>query len=154
MTGSDRRSAIEKRVERSFEDPGARAGRPLSWRSRKTPRTVEAYLRAGVLPRYMERLNEIERGMAEHRRRLERVYAQLREECGEDRQAFSTRWVARARAWAFDDVNELVREHNEWYPVERNLPMDLRTRDYVRVGGRSYRRRELDAAWVLEHFPA
>jgi hypothetical protein len=31
--------------------------------------------------------------------------------------------------------------------------MDLRTRDYVLVNGRSYRRRELDAIWVLERFP-
>ena len=25
--------------------------------------------------------------------------------------------------------------HNEWYPVERDLPMDLRTRDYVLING-------------------
>jgi hypothetical protein len=32
--------------------------------------------------------------------------------------------------------------------------MDLRTRDYVRVNGRSYRRPELGPEWVLEQFPA
>ena len=32
--------------------------------------------------------------------------------------------------------------------------MDLRTRDYVLINGRSYRRPELGPAWVLEHFPA
>ena len=31
--------------------------------------------------------------------------------------------------------------------------MDLRTRDYVLINGRSYRRRELDTAWILEQFP-
>jgi hypothetical protein len=31
--------------------------------------------------------------------------------------------------------------------------MDIHTRDYVLINGRSYRRRELDAAWVLERFP-
>jgi hypothetical protein len=32
--------------------------------------------------------------------------------------------------------------------------MDLRTRDYVKVNGRSYRRPELGPEWVLEQFPA
>jgi hypothetical protein len=32
--------------------------------------------------------------------------------------------------------------------------MDPKTRDYVKVGGRSYRRRPLDAAWILDRFPA
>jgi hypothetical protein len=32
--------------------------------------------------------------------------------------------------------------------------MDPRTGDYALVGGRPYRREPLDAAWVLERFPA
>ena len=38
------------------------------------------------------------------------------------------RFAARCR---FDELNELIGQHNEWYPIERDLPMDLRTRDYV-----------------------
>jgi hypothetical protein len=32
--------------------------------------------------------------------------------------------------------------------------MDPRSRDFVRVGGRPYRRDPLDTGWVLERFPA
>ena len=32
--------------------------------------------------------------------------------------------------------------------------MDPRSRDFVPVGGRPYRRELLDGAWVLEQFPA
>ena len=32
--------------------------------------------------------------------------------------------------------------------------MDLRTRDYVLINGRSYRREPLSAEWVLRQFPA
>ena len=32
--------------------------------------------------------------------------------------------------------------------------MDPRSRDFVKVGGRAYRREPLDAAWVLRRFPA
>jgi hypothetical protein len=144
-------SPAERFVRESLEDPRS-AGRPLSSRARQAQRSLEHYLKAGVRPRWMERLIEIERGTAREKRALAEAYAALREECEPDE--FRRRWRATAEAWSFDDLNELIRTHNQWYPVERDLPMDLRTRDYVLVNGRSYRRRELDAAWILEQFPA
>jgi len=59
-----------------------------------------------------------------------------------------------ARGWSFDQHNTLVGQHNEWYPIERQLPVNPRTGEYVAVQGRSHRRRQLDAAWILERFPA
>jgi hypothetical protein len=101
----------------------------------------------------MERARDIERGIRTELIRIERAYAALQEECGTDARQFARRWRARARAWRFDELNQLIREHNEWYPIEANLPMDPRTRDYVPVRGRSYRKRELGPEWVLERFP-
>jgi hypothetical protein len=142
---------VRRLLLESLEDPRS-TGRPLSERARQSARSLEAYLRAGVRPRWMERLMEIESGMARERRRLRRRYDALREEHeGDD---FTARWRAVANDWRFDELNDLIRTHNEWYPVERDLPMDLRTRDYVLINGRSYRRRELDAGWILEQFPA
>jgi len=146
-------SPAERFLTESLEDPRS-AGRPFSERARMTQRSLEDYLRAGMRPRWMERLMEIERGMARERERLAEVHAALREECGDDRPRFAQRWRAVARSWSFEDLNELIRTHNEWYPVERDLPMDLRTRDYVLINGRSYRRAELGPEWVLQHFPA
>jgi hypothetical protein len=148
----DRRTAAERLVAESLEDPRS-AGRPFSSRARESRRSLEDYLRAGMRPRWMERLLEIERGMKREQRRLAKAYERLREECGDDRRTFARRWRATAAAWRFDELNELIRTHNEWYPVERDLPMDLRTRDYVLINGRSYRRRELGPDWVLEKFP-
>jgi hypothetical protein len=142
---------VQRLLLESLEDPRS-GGRPLSDRARQSQRSLEAYLRAGVRPRWMERLMEIESGIARERRRLGRMYDRLRAEHeGED---LARRWQAVASSWRFDELNELIRTHNEWYPVERDLPMDLRTRDYVLVNGRSYRRRELGPDWILEHFPA
>jgi hypothetical protein len=150
----DSRTPLEKHVARSFIDPETGYGKPLSRRARQTKRTVESYLKAGVMPRYMERLREIETAIRSQRRQLERSYRQLGEEWGHDQDEFARRWKARVRSWRFDRLNELIREHNDWYPIEANLPMDPRTCDYVLIRGRSYRRRELDPAWVLEQFPA
>jgi hypothetical protein len=146
----DRRSAVERLVVRAVEE---QTGRPISERARQLQRSVDAYLRAGAAPRWMQRINEIERGVKRHRVRLERAYEALREECGHDPDAFARRWTDLAGSWRFDELNELVRQHNDWYPIERDLPIDLRTRDYVRVNGRSYRRFELGPEWVLEQFP-
>ena len=148
----DRRNAAERLIAESLEDPRS-AGRPISERARRMQRSLENYLKAGVRPRWMDRLIEIENGTRRERRRLAEAYEALQVECGRDHARFARRWRAVAEAWSFEDLNELIRTHNEWYPVERDLPMDLRTRDYVLINGRSYRRRELDAGWILEQFP-
>ena len=88
------------------------------------------------------------------KRRLARSHRALREECAGDAELFAERWTAFAARCRFDELNELIGQHNEWYPIERDLPMDLRTRDYVLINGRSYRREPLSAEWVLRHFPA
>ena len=153
MAEQEGRSSVERLLERRvIDDTGA--GRPLSRRARQTARSVEAYLRSGVRPRWMERLSDIDEGIAAERQRLARAYRALQEECGDDSAVFARRWRAVARTWPFEALNELIEQHNEWYPVERQLPMDPRTRDYVRLGGRSYRRPVLGPDWVLEHFPA
>jgi hypothetical protein len=116
--------------------------------------TVEAYLAAQIMPRWMERLREIHDELASHRIRLERTHRELREECGADAQAFASRWRERARRWSFDYVNELIAQHNDYYPIEANLPVNPRTGDYVTITGRSYRREPVGADWILEQFPA
>ena len=57
----DRRSTVERHIARSQIDESG-VGKPLSRRARHTRRSVEAYIAAGVIPRYMERLKEIENG--------------------------------------------------------------------------------------------
>ncbi len=152
MPGDGDRTPAERLIDR-HRAPEDR-GRELSRHARQYQRTLEGYLQAGHRPRWMERLGEIDHGVARERRRLERAYAALRAECGEDVAAFSARWQEIARTWPFDDLNELIRNHNEWFPVERQLPMDPRTGDYVKIHGRSYRREELGPAWVLANYPA
>ena len=148
----DRRTPIERRIQNSLVDDVGH-GKPLSRRTRQTKRTVEAYLAAGVMPRYMERLAEIDSSLKMQRNRLERAYTALREACGDDRDEFAERWRARLQTWPFDSLNALIREHNEWYPIESGLPLDPRTGDYVRRAGRSYRREEIGPEWALELFP-
>jgi hypothetical protein len=146
------RTPIEREIQKSFEDDSGH-GKPLSRRARQTKRTVEAYLQAGVMPRYMERLSEIDAGLRIQRLRLEHAYNKLHVACGGDQELFARRWRQRLASWPFEYLNELIREHNEWYPLESGLPLDPRTGDYVRRAGRSYRREEIGPDWALERFP-
>jgi hypothetical protein len=145
---NDHRTPVERLLPR--EDlPAA-----ISRRAAQTPRSVEAYLEAGNPPRWMERLGEIDRGIANVKRRLERAHRALAERHAGEPVVFARHWREIAESWRFDELNELIAQHNEWYPIERRLAIDLRTRDYVLIHGRSYRRPVLDADWVLEQFPA
>jgi hypothetical protein len=156
VDAEDQRTPVERHVESSYlDDPVEISGSPLSRRQRQTRRTVESYLRGGVMPRYMERLRDVDRGIAEQERLLRHSYDELREEHPDDPEGFARAWRERARAWTFpESLTELIDQHNEWYPIERQLPVDIRTRDYVKIHGRSYRRPKLGPAWVLERFPA
>ena len=85
------RSAAERVVKQDL-DATTGLGKPISSRARMAQRTVEAYLKAGVRPRWMERIAEIDHSIAAQRRRLGRAYRRVREECGDDAELFAERW--------------------------------------------------------------
>ena len=122
-------------------------GRELPHRLRNFRPDAGSYLASlgGPLP-YMTRLREIDRLTNRYEEELREEY----ELVGEDADA----WSALARRFDFGEVNDLIDRHNRWYPVEARLPMDPKTGDFALVNGRSYRRRTLDASWVLERFPS
>ena len=144
MGENDVRTAAERLIQRSRIDETG-DGAPLSERARQRQRSIEAYLRGEALPRYMQRAAEIDRAVRRHEEDLRRAYALP---------GARERWRTIAESWDFEAVNQLVREHNEWYPVERDLPMSPRTKDYVLINGHSYRREELGPDWILARFPA
>jgi hypothetical protein len=131
-----------------------RPKRRISRRTVRSLSSVEQYLQAGVVPRFIERARQIEAETARHRQRLERAYRWAREQHHDDPESFADHWLRIAQEWRFDDVNELIAEHNRWYPAERRLPLNPRTGDYLTIGNRDWRRVPLDATWVLTQFPA
>jgi hypothetical protein len=117
------------------------------------PRSLERYIRSQVIPRFITRLREIEDGFVTHRMALARRYAEVKRLSGGDARVFEARWRSVARRWDFAGLNELIRQHNEYYPIERRLPVDPRTGEYLTSAGRPYRREPLGPEWILERFP-
>lgn len=120
-------------------------GRPLKRRIRRFRPEADRYLASlgGPLP-YMQRLRQIDDAIEEHSRRLAEAYAE---------HGGTEAWQRIAERWDVREVNDLIERHNRYYPIEARLAMDPRTRDYVKIGGRSYRRDPLDTAWILARFP-
>jgi hypothetical protein len=148
--GVPRRDVRHERSEREAHEHVADsplAGRPLRRRYRNWQLAADSYLLSmgGPLP-WMQRLRLIEDLTADHLRRLEEAYA---EHAGDPQG-----WERTVRGWDFYAVNELIDKHNRYFPIEARLPMDPKTRDFVLVNGRPYRRELLDAAWALERLPS
>jgi len=123
------------------------AGTLLRRRLRNFRPEPDAYLASlgGPLP-YMQRLKRIEEETNAHLERLAEAYRAHGRDSGV--------WRRLVERWDFGEVNDLIERHNRWYPIEARLAMDPRSRDFVQVGGRSYRHEPLDARWVLARFPA
>jgi len=129
-------------------------GRPLPRRLRNFRPPVDGYVASlGGPLAYMRRLRQIELETNQHERQLAEAWRVLADECAGDGAVFARRWRRTAERRSFTAVNELIDGHNRWYPAEARLPMDPRSGDFVLVAGRPYRRRPLDAAWVLERYP-
>ena len=123
------------------------AGKRLRRRLRNFRPEADNYFASlgGPLP-YMQRLRTIE---AETERQLELLAEVYAEHHGDP-----AGWRAVAERWDFTGLNELIDKHNRYYPIEARLPMDPKTRDFVRINGRPYERPPLDEQWILERWPA
>jgi hypothetical protein len=128
-------------------------GRPLRQRLRNFRPDAESGIRAlGGPTAWMRRLRAIEDAVEQHERQLGAAWRRLAEETDDPAQ-FAAAWRDVADNWSFAEVNELIERHNRNFPAEARLAMDPRTRDFVRVNGRSYMREFFDASWILDRFP-
>ena len=155
VRGENPREEAERRVLEEDLEGSPLRGRPLRLRLRNFRPSIESYVTSLGGPKaYMVRLREIETLVAAHERALTEAREELAALHGGDRERFADAWRRTADRWNFTAVNDLIERHNRYYPAESRLPMDPRTGDFALVGGRPYRREPLDAAWILEHFPA
>ena len=145
--------ADERRLDEDLQGSPLR-GKPLRRVLRNFRPDVAGYVASlGGPPAYMQRQREIDALVERHERELAEAWSALAAECA-DPAVFARRWRGLAQLRRFDEVNELIDRHNRFFPAEARLPMDPRTGNFVLVGGDHYERRPLDAAWVLERFPA
>ena len=129
-------------------------GMPLRQRLRNFRPDAEPGVRAlGGPTAWMRRLRAIEDELDRQEAELRDAWLALAAEAPEPVE-FASRWQEAARTWSFAIVNELIERHNRNFPAEARLAMDPRTRDFVRINGRSYLREPLDARWILDRFPA
>jgi hypothetical protein len=141
-------------LERGLEGSPV-VGRRLRQRLRNFRPSADSYLASlgGPLP-YMVRLRDIADQTAAHEERLGRAWAELAAGYDGDVDALAREWRRIADGWRFDEVNGLIEKHNRYFPAESRLPMDPRTGDFVLLNGEPYSKQPLDAAWILERFPA
>jgi len=142
-----------EQLEADLESSPVR-GQPLRQRLRNfRPDPASGVQALGGPTAWMRRLRAIEDAVERHERELGESRRTLAEELA-DPAEFAAAWRELAGTWSFAGVNELIERHNRNFPAEARLAMDPRTRDFVRINGRSYLREPLDARWILDRFPA
>lgn len=128
-------------------------GQPLRQRLRNFRPDADSAIRAlGGPTIWMRRLRAIEDELERHEEQLDAAWRELAEQA-RDAAEFERSWHETARTWSFAQVNELIERHNRNFPAEARLAMDPRTRDFVKINGKPYRRDPLDADWILERWP-
>ena len=139
------RDREERRVLEADIAESPVTGKPLRRRLRNFRPDADSAIRAlgGPLV-WMRRLRAIEDAYDQHVRQLDAAY----------RETDPADWPRVAREWDFSEINALIERHNKYFPAEARLPMDPRTRDFVRINGRRYEREPLDADWILSRWPA
>lgn len=149
---SPRERREREQLEADLESSPVR-GRPLRQRLRNFRPDGESAVRALDGPTvWMRRLRAIEDAVEQHERQLGNAWRTLAYEIEEPAE-FAAAWRELAGNWSFAEVNELVEGHNRNFPAEARLAMDPRTRDFVRVNGRTYLREPLGPRWILDRFP-
>jgi hypothetical protein len=148
------RDREERRVLEADLAVSPLTGKPLEERLRNFRPGADSAIRAlGGPTVWMRRLRTIENEVERHEADLDEFWLALAAEAA-DAEAFAREWRGTARGWSFAQVNELIDRHNRNFPAEARLPMDPRTRDFVKINGRSYERKRLDEQWILERWPA
>ncbi|MBI4329494.1 MAG: hypothetical protein HY685_06485 [Chloroflexi bacterium] len=131
-------------------------GRPQEIHRAPFSFSVEEAVKGAVQgpPRYIRPLKQIEDLTDQALERLRLRWRQLAQELKERPEAFAEAWLAAARRERFSRINRLIDQHNRYYPIEADLPMDPRTGGYrLRCGG-TWKKELLGAAWVLRELPA
>jgi hypothetical protein len=150
-TARDRR---ERRVLAEDLTGSPVKGQPLRQRLRNFRPDASSAVRAIEGPTiWMRRLRAIEDELDRHEAELAEAWHELAARAS-DPDEFARSWQEIARTWSFARVNELIERHNRNFPAESQLPMDPRTRDFVKLNGSSYERELLDELWILSRFPA
>ena len=148
------RDREEARILRDEIDSSPLKGEPLRQRYRNFRPDADAAIRALAGPTlWMRRLRAIEDELDRHEQQLGEAWRELAAEV-DDPSEFERRWLETAERWSFSEVNHLIERHNVNFPAEARLPMDPRTRDFVKINGRPYQRAPLDAEWILARWPA
>ena len=116
--------------------------------------TLDEYLKAmDGPPAWVMRLKRIEDWMDQTSARVHKDWVEMALENFDNSENFRREWMRFIENFDFSQINKWIGDHNEYFPIEANLPYDIRTGKML-YGGGPFRKKEfLGPDWLLDQFP-
>lgn len=113
----------------------AELSRPINFKL-----TLEEQLRGlEGLPSYLVRKRRIEETIEKLVGKLRRMRTRAWEAWPDRPELATAQFFDEANALSLESLAQLIRSHNQYYPIEANLPIEVRTGYYLERGGERWR---------------
>ena len=104
-------------------------------------------------PAWVLRLKRIEDWMERILAIADLAWAETAVEYQGDDRRFMQVWLQYVEEVDYGRVNKWIRDHNEYFPIEANLPYDIHT-GKIMNGGRPFEEKEsIGSEWLLGYYP-
>jgi len=104
-------------------------------------------------PAWSVRLKRIEEWAEHTAARARRAWAEMAVAHRDEKTEFALAWKRYVKSVDFGEVNTWIDRHNEYFPIEANLPCDIRTGKLM-WGGKPFEKMGyFTPQWLLESFP-
>jgi len=146
--------AQKRQIAQTLYDDNPYKGKPIYIHSPSFKIGLDEYIKAmDGAPAWVMRLKRIEDWMDQTSAKAHEEWVETALENVDNAGNFRREWMRYVENFDFSRVNKWICDHNEYFPIEANLPYDIRT-GKILYGGRPFKKKQfLGPDWLLNQFP-
>ena len=151
-----KKSEITQRhqIAQAMDNDNPYKGKPIYIHSPSFKIGLDEYIKAmDGPPAWVMRLKRIEDWMDQTSTKVREEWFETALENAGNTGYFRREWIHYVENFDFSRVNKWISDHNEYFPIEANLPYDIRTGKIFYCGKPFTKKDFLGQTWLLDQFP-